>query len=176
MLQSTTISVLSWETEGGREGGKEVRRDRWGTGGKNRGEKGGMMVSDRVGENEGERRKEKACGGSRGGIGRNGVGGGGGGVARREERRSYECWPLSLYINLHINCIKWGSPCFLIFSSLTMPFFSLSATHTHTSPGRHLASDWAMSFIMSVHIRGHCRDLSPNNTSPCHTPVPDGKK
>lgn len=49
------------------------------------------MVSDRVGENEGERRKEKACGGSRSGIGRNGVGGGGGGVARREERRSYEC-------------------------------------------------------------------------------------
>lgn len=35
--------------------------------------------------------KRKPVGGSRGGIGRNGVGGGGGGVARREERRSYEC-------------------------------------------------------------------------------------
>lgn len=39
----------------------------------------------------------------------------------REEGRSYECWPLSLYINLHINCIKWGSPCFPILFSLNIP-------------------------------------------------------
>lgn len=53
------------------------------------------MVSDRVGENEGRGRKEKACGGSGGGWGgvkeKNVVGGGVGGEAGREEGRSYEC-------------------------------------------------------------------------------------
>lgn len=72
--------------DGRRKGGSQERqmRDR-----ENRGEKGGMMVSDTVGENEGERKK--ACG-RRGGCNRiNGVGGGGVGQAGRKEGRSYEC-------------------------------------------------------------------------------------
>lgn len=50
------------------------------------------MVSDRVGENEGKRKKgESLWVGRRGVMGGNGVGGGGGWGAGREKRRSYEC-------------------------------------------------------------------------------------
>lgn len=47
--------------EEGRESGKTDERQ-----GKNRGEKGGMMVSDRVGENEGERKKGESLWGKKG--------------------------------------------------------------------------------------------------------------
>lgn len=73
--------------------------------------------------------------------------GGGGG-------RSYECWPLSFYINLHINCIKWASPCFLISS----PHFFPSCICNKAPPVLPAASDWtAVPFIMSVHITGTSR-------------------
>lgn len=112
--------------EEGRESGKTDERQ----GGKIRKKQGGGVEERNDGEwqngrewrEEEERRKPV---GGRGVIERYGVGGGVGGEAGRERGRSYECWPLSLYINLHINCIKWGSLCFRISSSLTIRFFFL---------------------------------------------------
>lgn len=106
----TTVCVFLWSTyasywsdrcspqqslspligDGRRKGGSQERqmRDR-----EKNGREGGMMVSDRVGENEGERKKREKPVGEEGvgAIERNGVGGGGGGEAGREEGRSYEC-------------------------------------------------------------------------------------
>lgn len=77
--------------DGRRKGGSQERqmRDR----GKKGGKKRGMMVSDRVGENEEKRKKGESLWGKGGGgvIERNGVGGGVGGEAGREKGRSYEC-------------------------------------------------------------------------------------
>lgn len=142
--QSTTISVVRpshphsharshTHTHAHRRRKEEregVGKDRRETGGRGRREEWWWVTEWERMRRRG--RKEKACGGGRGAgggpIGRNGVGGGVGGEAGRKKGRSYECWPLSLYINLHINCIKWGSPCFLIFSSLAIPFFFYSPT------------------------------------------------
>lgn len=86
----------------------------------------------------GKERKEEVCGERWGGMGGNRVVvGGGGRIGGRQAGRYYECWPLSLYINLHINCFKWGCPCFLIFSYLTTLFSPFTAIHTNTVQYHH---------------------------------------
>lgn len=105
-----------WEEE--REG---VMKDRWETGGKKGERREEWWWVTEWDRKRGRGRKESLWG--EGGWARKKWGGRRRGRrAEREEGRSYECWPLSLYINLHINCIKWDSPCFLIFSSLAVPF------------------------------------------------------